>query len=109
MRLLIRADAGFCKPLLLNWCDRNRVDYIIGMGRNSTLSAHAACLIGLAEVQYQIHEKPQKLFDDFDCRAGSWTQPRRMIVKAEHNERGANTRYVVTSLKGTPKSLFRIF
>jgi hypothetical protein len=107
VRVIIRADAGFCSARLLNWCDRNRVDYLIGMGKNSALTRHASHLIDLAETLYQIDKKPQKLFDEFDYQAGSWKQPRRMIVKAEHNACGENTRYVVTSLKGTAKRLYQ--
>lgn len=107
VKIVIRADAGFCNPLLLNWCDRNRVEYIIGMSKNSVLTRNASPLINLAEAQFEVFEKPQRLFDDFEYRAGSWSRARRMLVKAEHTALGENTRYVVTSLKGSPRWLYQ--
>lgn len=44
VRIVVRADAGFCKPLLLAWCDRNAVDYIIGIGKNPALTARSDTL-----------------------------------------------------------------
>jgi len=34
---LFRGDSGFCRPLLMGWCERNSVDYIIGLAKNSRL------------------------------------------------------------------------
>lgn len=38
--------------------------------------------------------------------AKSWGKARRVIVKAEHNSKGPNTRYIVTSLEGDPQCLY---
>ncbi len=107
VRIVIRADAGFCKPLLLNWCDRQRVDYIIGMSKNKVLTGLAALEITLVKSMYSLTKTPQKYFSDFFYRSKRWTQDRRMIVKAEYSAMGENTRYVVTSLKGSPGRLYK--
>jgi len=36
-RIVFRGDSHFSKPRLLAWCDRNQVDYIVGMARNQRL------------------------------------------------------------------------
>ena len=41
-----------------------------------------------------------------DRPLAAWLRSRRVIVKAEHAVRGANPRYVVTSLKGAPQWLY---
>jgi hypothetical protein len=38
--------------------------------------------------------------------AGTWSKERRVIVKAEHTEKGSNPRFVVTNLQGAPQSLY---
>jgi len=38
--------------------------------------------------------------------AGTWDCQRRVIVKAEHLEKGVNTRFVVTNLEGQPQQLY---
>ncbi len=37
VRILFRGDAGFCRPLLMSWCERNDVDYVIGLAKNPRL------------------------------------------------------------------------
>jgi len=49
-RFVLRADSGFCRDLLLSWCDRHEVKYIVGLARNSRLLAKAEALMGRAEV-----------------------------------------------------------
>ena len=48
----------------------------------------------------------QRLFGEFPYAAGTWDRSRRVIVKAEHAARGANPRYIVTSLKDAPQYLY---
>ncbi len=31
VRILLRADSGFCRQRMLNWCDWAGVDYVIGL------------------------------------------------------------------------------
>ena len=38
--------------------------------------------------------------------AATWDRERRVLVKAEHLDRGPNTRFVVTSLEGNPQDLY---
>lgn len=106
VKLIVRADAGFCVPLLLAWCDRERIDYLIGMAQNSVLSRKASLHTTLAASGYRRDDQPQKEFGEFRYRASSWPRERRMIVKAEYSVRGENTRYVVTSLNSSPRHIY---
>ena len=42
------ADSGFCRNLLLRWCDRNDVKYIVGIACNSRLPVSALTTNGRA-------------------------------------------------------------
>jgi hypothetical protein len=37
VRLVFRGDSGFCRDRLLSWCERNGVNYIVGLQKNSRL------------------------------------------------------------------------
>ena len=37
VRITVRADSGFCRQRLIRWCERNRVDYVIGLACNARL------------------------------------------------------------------------
>ena len=67
------------------------------------LAKKAAPVMELAAMGHETGGKKVRVFDEFPYAAASWSRSRRVIVKAEHASRGANPRYVVTSLKGAPQ------
>ena len=107
VRLLIRADSGFCRWRMLRWCERHQVDYLIGLAKNSRLNALAQPLLAHAEQLYQSSRCKQRLFSAVQYAAQTWDHPRRVLVKAEHGPNGSNPRYVVTNLPGKPHVLYR--
>src|SRR3954464_2201266 len=42
VRVVIRADSGFCREEILRWCEGNRVGYVIGLAQNKRLVAAIA-------------------------------------------------------------------
>jgi hypothetical protein len=54
-----------------------------------------------AKELYKISETPVKLYSEFPHQAGTWSEPLRIIVKAEYNHKGPNTRFVVTNFETT--------
>lgn len=60
-----------------------------------------------AHLRFEETGQKQKLFGEVQYAAGTWDTERRVIVKAEHLEKGANPRYVVTNLEGTPADLYQ--
>jgi hypothetical protein len=109
VQIVLRADAGFCVPRLLHWCDRRGVDYVIGIGKNSRLLAYSTEMRECAESLHALTGKKQRWFSEFYYRARSWPHERRVIVKAEHNEGGANPRFIVTSLPHSARWLYTRF
>jgi hypothetical protein len=100
VRIILRADSGFCREELMAWCEDNRVDYVFGLARNSRLEELLSDPMTKATHQYGLTGKPHRLFKDFryQTRRG-WSRPRRVVGKAEHTGEGPNPRFVVTSLK----------
>lgn len=101
VKIIIRADSGFCRDDLMTWCEdeKNRVDYVLGLAKNERLKKEIADEIQLAEVQFHETQRSARVFKDFRYRTlKSWSRERRVIGKAEHLEQGANPRFVVTSL-----------
>jgi len=97
----LRADAGYAKPWLYRLCERLGVEYSIGLGMNPVLQKITDELQQKAIKQYEETGTPQKLFAGFDYRAGSWQQPRWVVVKCEANAQGTNRRAVVTNRPGS--------
>jgi hypothetical protein len=106
VRIIFRGDSGFCRPLLLSWCERHHVRYLVGIGKNSRLLADSEWWREQAARAFAWTQQPQRLFAEFPYRAGTWPCHRRLIVKAEHNAQGANPRFVVTNLRDEPRALY---
>ena len=106
VRILLRADSGFCRWKMLRWCERHSVDYLVGIARNDRLAAQAKSFIDKAEQHFQRTGRKQRRFHEMYYAAGTWDKRRRIIVKAEHTAQGSNPRYLVTNLKAQPKYLY---
>lgn len=91
VRILIRADSGFCRWRLLRWCDRHQVDYLIGLARNAVLVRHLEPWMEQARVQRATSGRKQRLFTAFAYAAGTWDRERRILAKAECNEQGGQS------------------
>jgi Transposase DDE domain group 1 len=106
VKIILRADSGFCRWKMLRWCERMGVGYIVGLAKNERLNALSAKLQKRAEHKYRRSGRKTRLFTQFKYKAKTWDKKRRVIAKAEHNERGANPRYVVTNLEGRSQRLY---
>ena len=106
MKIVFRADGGFCRHKILQWCDKNKVDYIVGMGTNSRLKKELEPIANKAKQRFETEGVKQKLFSDFSYGAKTWGVTRRIIGKAEHTKLGSNQRFVVTSLLQSGKDLY---
>jgi len=106
VRLIMRADSGFCRWKMLRWCERSGVDYVIGLARNSRLEALGAELMTQATQAFAREGGKQRLFGWLDYAAATWDKERRVIAKAEYSDRGRNPRFVVTSLLGDAQDIY---
>ncbi|EWH03931.1 hypothetical protein Q427_00720 [Halomonas sp. BC04] len=107
VKLVFRGDSGFCRPLILAWCERHGVEYIVGLATNSRLEKLSLDIRYESAIRWDAERTKQRHFGRIDYAAHSWKRPRRkVVVKAETSHRGFNTRYVVTNLHGSPKWLY---
>ena len=106
VRIIVRADSGFCRWRLLSWCERHDVDYIIGLARNRRLTALAAGEMALAEAAFLSGGDKQRRFAELSYGAKSWDRQRRVIARLEHGPKGANPRFVVSNLEGDGRDLY---
>lgn len=106
VKIILRADSGFCRHRMLTWCDKHGIDYIVGFAKNSCLLAEARHLIHQAQQQFAASGDKQRLFGEVRYAAGTWKYARRVIVKAEHSGKGSNPRFVVTNMSGDGAMLY---
>jgi len=81
--------------------------YLLGLTPNPVLRERAASLVEAADRRFRQERAPVREFGEFPYRAKSWAQDQRIVVKAEHNALGPNTRFVVTNLTTlTPRVVY---
>jgi hypothetical protein len=97
--IVVRGDSGFCREPILAWCEANGVDYLFGLAQNPRLLARIVAEQEQARLEFERTQEPARVFADLQYRTlGSWSRERRVVAKAEHLAKGANPRFVVTSL-----------
>ena len=117
--ILVRGDSHFATPEVLDvLTHRRRIDFVFGLAGNAVLLRHAAPIMQEARSLYQQRtalaqahgERPparSRLYEEFCYAAASWSQPWRVIVKAEVMAAGDNPRFVVTSFTApTPQQVY---
>lgn len=99
VQIVLRGDSGFCREHLMRWCEANGVDYLFGLAKNSRLRALLAPAAEQARQLFEQTRQPARVFAEFRYwTRDSWSRERRVVGKAEHLAKGANPRFVVTSL-----------
>ena len=106
VRIVFRADSGFCRQRILNWCERAGVHYIVGLARNARLQARVAFAELSMKDEYERSGAKQRMVDEFDYAAQSWPHERRVITRLEWGAQGCNPRFIVTNLAGDPQALY---
>jgi hypothetical protein len=105
--ILVRGDGHYGRPEAMSWCERNRVGYLFGLAGNKVLLGRVA---GLAEqvalVRIEGGADKVRRFSEFTYAAKTWGVERRVIARVEASDRGTDSRFIVTNLRGTPRWLY---
>jgi hypothetical protein len=99
VQIIIRGDSGFCRERIMAWCEANGVDFILGLAKNKRLERILGEELHEAKQQFEATGEASRVFKDFTYQTRkSWSRARRVVGKAEHLRKGANPRFVVTSI-----------
>jgi hypothetical protein len=102
VKIVLRADSGFCREELLSWCEQQQLDYVVGLARNPRLREMIEHEMAEAAEQQKQSGEPARVFAELEYQTlESWSRARRVVAKAEQLAGKQNPRYVVTSLDAT--------
>jgi hypothetical protein len=112
--ITIRGDSHYGRPEVMEWCEKNRVRYVFGLGKNSALNAHVersanAIAASYASVFARKGQQADKVrgYAEFRYAAESWDRERRIVARIEASAFGVDVRYVVTNLKArSPEDIY---
>ncbi len=106
VRIILRADSGFCRHRMLRWCERHGIGYIVGLVRNQRLQRLIEASFVAVEQRFEETQEKQRVFLDLRYGAKSWGRRRAVIAKLEVTAQGRNPRFVVTHLNGNARTLY---
>jgi hypothetical protein len=106
VRIVFRADSGFCRQRLMNWCERSGVHYVIGLARNARLESQVQYAQLMLEDEYRRTGIKQRWVSEFDYAAKTWLHERRVVTRLEWGPQGGNPRFVVTNLEHAAEQLY---
>ncbi len=114
VRIIVRADSGFCRDALLTWCEAHAVDYVIGLAKNTRLTERVADDLAAMWVQCVETDAPARAFAELTYQTlDSWSCARRVVAKAEVlpglDGPNVNPRFVVTSLPSATHAAPRLY
>jgi hypothetical protein len=64
-RIVIRADSGFCREHIMDWCEHNTVDYVLGLAKNQRLKRELAVELEQARAIFEQADQSARVFRDF--------------------------------------------
>src|SRR5262244_3564823 len=98
--LIVRGDSHFAYPEVMQWIEAQpSMGYVTGLTSNVVLQALAREVVEQATRAYALSGHRVTRFHSTRYQAGTWSRPRRVVIKVEVSEQGINTRFVVTDLE----------
>jgi len=110
VEILVRADSHYACPEVMDWCEANGLDYVLGLATTRTLRRHIADLEASTAARFKADPSAGKVrrFKEFYDAAQTWHRVRRIIARVEAGADGADTRFIVTNLgHGSGRSLYQ--
>ncbi|CAM3356585.1 hypothetical protein HALO32_00190 [Halomonas lysinitropha] len=71
VKIVFRGDSGFCRPLILDWCERHGVEYIVGLATNSRLETMSLDICYESAIRWEAKRTKQRHFGRIDYAAHS--------------------------------------
>ena len=98
VQILVRADSHYACPEVLDWCEANGLDYVLGLAPTLTLKRHVTGLEDSTSGRFRATPAAGKVrrFKEFFDAAKTWSRVRRVVARVEAGSDGTDTRFIVT-------------
>ena len=98
--IVFRGDSHFAYPEMMQWIEgQAHLSYVTGLTSNAVLQKLAHEVLEQAKRASERDGGKVTRFHSTRSQAGTWSHPRRVVLKVEVSEQGVNTRFVVTDLE----------
>ena len=95
----IRETQSFSNDELMVWCEKEGIDYLLGLAKNDRLKRRIATRMETVRQLQGAMGKAVRQFQELRYQTrDTWSCERRVVAKVEHLPRGKNPRFIVTSV-----------
>lgn len=113
VEIRLRGDGGLSVPGMLDYCEQDKLLYAFGYASNAVLERRSSHWLEEVQLVHRFYSRSEPVMQRYeqitDYQAGSWPEPRRVVVKVEVTPQGSQRRYVVTNLADPEKEVYRGF
>jgi len=96
--ITIRGDSHYGRPQVMDWCDKNGIEFVFGLAGNDVLRRLVEPLADDVRVRRaEAGAAVIRRYTETRYRAKSWQVDRRVAARIEATTQGLDIRYVVTS------------
>ena len=100
VRITVRGDSAFSNDELMVWCEKEGIDYVLGLAQNDRLKRRIATRMETVRQLQRAMGEAVRQFQELRYQTHkSWSCERRVVAKVEHLPRGKNPRFIVTSVR----------
>jgi hypothetical protein len=109
-RILIRGDSHYGRAEVMEWCEKNGVDYLFGLAGNKVLTRLVDESADDVRTRRALEQKPVlRGYVETRYKAKSWKVERRACARIEATTLGLDIRFVVTNLgKGSAEHIYDV-
>ena len=109
-RILIRGDSHYGRTEVMQWCEKNGIDYIFGLSGNKVLKRLVEETADDIRTRRALGQKPVlRGYAETRYGAKSWKVERRVCARIEATTMGLDIRFVVTNLdEGSAEHIYDV-
>jgi len=96
---ILRADSHFAKPEIMDWLEQNSLFYVFGLAKNPVLQRLSEPTVNQVRALQKVLTKKVRRFASFSYAAGTWSHPRRVILRAEASPAEVDNRFILTNFQ----------
>lgn len=107
--LIFRADSHHCRPEVLDFLEKKKMKFVIGLSPNTKLNKIFRSFADAAKYSADLDWTKIRSFHETRYAAGSWSRELRVVARVQATPTGTDLRYVVTNMEGiSAKKLYEV-
>jgi hypothetical protein len=109
-KLTIRGDSHYGRPEVMDFCDKNRIDFVFGLAGNPVLDRAVDTAADDIRTRRALRQAPVlRGYAETVYQARSWSRRQRVCARIEATTLGLDVRFVVTSIgRGSAEHIYDI-